>query len=583
MKLLLFLLATFFPFMQANAHGFLRAEGVHIVNEQGDKVILRGMGLGGWMLQEGYMLQLGNLGQQHVIRGKIEELIGPQKTVEFYEAWLANHVTKADIDAMASWGFNSVRLPMHFNLFTLPVEQEPVKGENTWLETGFELTDQLLEWCKANNLYLILDLHAAPGGQGNDLAISDRDPTKPSLWDSEENQQKTIALWRKLAERYKDEPWIGAYDLINEPNWGFTSAEDKNGCKEQKNEPLRKLMVDITTAIREVDSRHMVIIEGNCWGNNYNGIMPLWDSNTVVSFHKYWNYNTPDTIEQHLQIRNKYQAPIWLGESGENSNVWFRDSIHLVESHGIGWAFWPLKKIGFNNPLEVKANAGYLQLVEYWNGRGAKPSADAAYKALMQLARKDIHFEQSVVHSDVVDAMLRQPHSDTTRPFRQHHITKKGGEIAAVDYDLGRNGFAYFDKDVANYHVSTGAERSLWNRGRMYRNDGVDIDLDQKSKNYYVNHIETTEWLQYTVTAEAKGRYTLKVVVAAGADTGKLAVTVNNGDTRILAVPNTGGELQWTTITLRNVDLFAGKNTLVLRAEKGGYDLSALQLVPSGR
>jgi endoglucanase len=117
----------------------------------------------------------------------------------------------------------------------------------------------------------------------------------------------------------------------------------------------------------------------------------------------------------------------------------------------------------------------------------------------------------------------------------------------------------------------------------MYRNDGVDIDLDQKSKNYYVNHIETTEWLQYTVAAEARGRYTLKVVVAAGTDTGKLAVTVNNGETRVIAVPNTGGELQWTAITLRDVELFEGNNTFVLRAEKGGYNLSALQLVPAGR
>lgn len=97
--ILLLLAAT-----QVHAQGFLRADGKDIVNERGDKVILRGMGLGGWMLQEGYMLQVGNLGQQHVIGGKIEELIGPEKTAEFYAAWLANHVTKADIDAMASWG-----------------------------------------------------------------------------------------------------------------------------------------------------------------------------------------------------------------------------------------------------------------------------------------------------------------------------------------------------------------------------------------------------------------------------------------------------------------------------------------------
>ena len=86
-------------------------------------------------------------------------------------------------------------------------------------------------------------------------------------------------------------------------------------------------------------------------------------------------------------MREKYNIPIWLGETGENSNLWFTDAIELVESHGIGWAWWPLKKLGFNNPLEVKPNAGYLALVDYWNGKGGKPSAKAAKKALRKELR----------------------------------------------------------------------------------------------------------------------------------------------------------------------------------------------------
>lgn len=580
MKFLFTLFISCFFIAQAQAQGFLRADGKHIVNERNEPVILRGMGLGGWMLQEGYMLQVGNLGQQHVIKGKIQELIDPEKTTEFYDAWLANHVTKADIDAMATWGFNSVRLPMHYNLFTLPVEDEPVPGKNTWLDKGFALTDQLLAWCKANNMYLILDLHAAPGGQGNDLAISDRDPNKPSLWDSAANQQKTVALWKKLAERYKDEPWIGAYDIINEPNWGFTDAADKNGCKEQKNEPLKQLLVDVTKAIRAVDSRHMIIVEGNCWGNNYNGIMPLWDDNMVVSFHKYWNDNTPDTIEQHLQLRDKYNVPLWLGESGENSNVWFRDAIQLVESHGIGWAFWPLKKLGFNNPLEVKPNPGFVALVDYWHGRGPKPTARAVYQALMQLAREDIRFENSISHPDVVDAMLRQPHDDATRPYKIHSLDKKGGKIAAVDYDMGRNGYAWFDTDVANYHVSTGAERSAWNHGRVYRNDGVDIAEDTgAAQNWYVNRIDTSEWLQYTVRAASAGNYRLRLRVSAETAPGKIAVSINNDLINILDVPVTGGATQWKTVDLTGIPLMSGNNVVMLRAEQGGYNLSALEFI----
>ena len=239
---------------------------------------------------------------------------------------------------------------MHYNLYTLPVDKEPDSTKQTWLEKGFRLTDSLLSWCKTNQMYLILDLHAAPGGQGNDLNIADRDSTKPSLWQSEANQAKTIALWKKLAERYKNEPWIGAYDIINEPNWGFEDPADRNGLKESGNKPLRELMVKITEAIRSVDKKHIVIIEGNGWGNNYKGVFPLWDNNTVISFHKYWNYNDAKSVQHMIDARNNNNAPVWVGETGENSNTWFADAVQLMESNNIGWCWWPLKKLGIMIP-----------------------------------------------------------------------------------------------------------------------------------------------------------------------------------------------------------------------------------------
>ncbi|WP_207955439.1 glycoside hydrolase family 5 protein [Segetibacter sp. 3557_3] len=328
---------------QIIAQGFLRADGKKIVND-GGAVLLRGMGLGGWMLQEPYMLRFNGIaGNQHEIRAKIESLAGKENTATFYKAWLANHCRKPDIDSMAAWGFNSVRLPMHYNLFTLPIEQEPVPGADTWLPQGFDMVDSLLNWCKANRIYLILDLHAAPGGQGRDVAISDGDTSKPFLWQSEANRQKTIALWQRLARRYANEQWIGGYDLINETNWGFADPKDKNGCAEEGNEPLRKLSVDITAAIRAVDKNHLIVVEGNCWGNNYKGIFPLWDKNMVVSFHKYWNYNNQAAVQNFIKIRDEQNVPIWCGETGENSNVWFRDAIELFEKNDIGWAWWPLK------------------------------------------------------------------------------------------------------------------------------------------------------------------------------------------------------------------------------------------------
>jgi endoglucanase len=559
------------------SEGFLQAQGKHIVDARGEPVLLRGMGLGGWMLQEGYMLELPQLGQQHKIRQAFVDLIGEEKTAEFYQAWLANHTTKADIDAMAALGYNSVRLPMHFNLYTLPVEQEPVTGENTWLESGFALTDQLLAWAKANKIYVILDLHAAPGGQGNDLAISDRDPGKASLWDSTANQQKTIALWKKLAERYKDEPWIGGYDLLNEPNWGFSDSKDKNGCQEQQNKPLRQLLMQITSAIREVDQKHMIIIEGNCWGNNYKGVLPQWDNNMVLSFHKYWSDNSPQSIAEHLALRDKYQMPLWLGESGENSNQWFRDAIALVEQQGIGWAFWPLKKLCLNNPQQINANPDYLKLVAYLQGKAEKPSPEQAYKALMQLATVDIHYDNTIKHDDIAEAMLKQPHSNATRAYRPHQLVQQALTVQAVDYDVGPLHHAYFDTESANYHVSTGKERRQWNQGMFYRNDGVDIAKDTKDQ-LYISHIASDEWWQYSINVKQAGVYLLSASFATLNAGTKLSVSVNQQIEASSILPKTACDTCWQSVELGKVYLQQGSNQLKFKADKGAFHWRSFSL-----
>jgi endoglucanase len=391
----------------AQSTGFLHSANSRIADGQGREVLLRGMGLGGWMLQEGYMLGINREGTQHSIKARITDLVGPEDCTTFYQLWLQNHMTRADVDLLAKAGFNSIRLPMHYNLFTLPIDQEPVKGQNTWQTRGFELVDSLLSWCKANQMYLILDLHAAPGGQGKDANISDADPKKPSLWEDELNRQKTVALWRKLAERYANERWIGGYDLLNEPNWTF-EGKDKNGKEDTLNQPLWALYQAITRAIREVDKNHLLIIEGNGWGNNYNGFPGPWDSNLAFSFHKYWNANTPDTIARYLALREKYHLPLWLGESGENSNEWFRDCVTLVETNHIGWAWWPYKKVNSGScVLTVKRPDDFRKLLDYWNRGGERPSKEVAHKALFELA-ENLKAVNCRFNTNVVNALIRR-------------------------------------------------------------------------------------------------------------------------------------------------------------------------------
>jgi hypothetical protein len=402
-----------FPASRAAAQPreFLRAKGERIVDGEGREVLLRGMGLGGWMLQEGYMLGIKKEGTQHSIRARITDLVGKEDAERFYQLWRQNHMTGEDVDRLAEAGFNSVRLPMHYDLFTRPIEEEPVKGRDTWLTTGFEMTDRLLAWCKANRMYLILDLHAAPGGQGRDANISDYDPNKPSLWESEENQRKTVALWRKLAERYANEPWLGGYDLLNEPNWGFegkTGEKAENGVFDVSNRPIWDLYRAITRAIREVDPNHLIIVEGNGWGNNYRGFPGPWDRNLVISFHKYWNPNTEEAIAQFLALREKYRVPLWLGESGENTNEWFRDCVDLVERHQIGWSWWPYKKVGSPRCImTVTAPDDFKKVVAYWNGEAERPSSESARRGLFELV-ENLRPGACLYNADVAKALLRR-------------------------------------------------------------------------------------------------------------------------------------------------------------------------------
>ncbi|MGY5778497.1 glycoside hydrolase family 5 protein [Rhizobium sp. LEGMi135b] len=396
-------LASFAP--PVHAGGFVRADHQQIIDGKGNPLILRGLGLGGWMVQEGYMMGLANLKAQHIIRRRISEVIGEKRTEQFYRSWRDNAVAKADIDAMAKWGFNSVRLPMHWNLFI-----EDKYGRNTsrnivWNEEGFRRVDVLIRWLKANDMYLILDLHAAPGGQGHDIAISDRNPNKPSLWHSDENQAMMIALWSEIARRYRDEPTIAGYDLLNEPNWGFQDKKDKGGCRETENRPLRDIYQRTIRAIRAIDTNHMLVIEGNCWGNNYAGILPVADRNTALSFHKYWTPTTQESIEPFLKLREQYDMPLWNGESGENNNDWYARAVMLQEKNGIGWSWWPLKKMGAGNPLEIKTNANYRRLTVYLRGEGKKPSARSAFAGLMQLAT-DSRYDRNIHHQAVVDALM---------------------------------------------------------------------------------------------------------------------------------------------------------------------------------
>ncbi|HEX5222752.1 MAG TPA: carbohydrate-binding protein [Verrucomicrobiae bacterium] len=545
---------------------FLRVSGKQIVNGQGKNVILRGVGLGNWMLQEPYMMDAsGIVDNQQQLKIKIAELVGTSNLMVFYESWLTNYMREADVSEFADRGFNSIRLPMHYNLFTLPIEQEPVPGQDTWLTNGFKLVDQLLDWCEAHQLYLILDMHGCPGGQGHDKPIADYNPPAPSLWENTTNRRKLISLWREIAGRYANRQWIGGYDLINEPNWTFENNANLNGCNDQSNAPLRHLLMDLTSAIRQVDTNHIVFLAGNCWGGNYNGVLPPWDPNLVISFHKYWDAPAAESLQGRIALRDQWNLPLWLGETGENSNEWFRDVVRNAEEANIGWAWWPWKKIGtITGPVMVQKPAGYQAILNYWRNNGPKPSTNAALSGLLALAQA-ARFENCQLHPDVFDALLRPQTQGLTLPFKSNSVP---GLIFAADYDLGRMGEAYFDRSTNNPH----------NSGDSYRNDAIDIESCSDvapTIGFHVGWIEAGDWIKYSVTSLAGGACAFSARVAAASAGGSFYLEVGGSNvTGLIDVPATGGWQSWTTLPARIFTNTSPMTSFKLVMVAGGFNLN---------
>ena len=243
---------------------------------------------------------------------------------------------------------------------------------------------------------------------------------------------------------------------------------------------------------------------------------------------------------------------------------------------------WPLKKSGLNNPLQVKINDNAKKIIDYWNGTAPKPSAATAFEGLMQWAT-DTRTENNIIHRDVADAMMRQVRVTEVIPFKQN-IIETNTILYAADYDIGRAGIAYHDKDSAEYWVSTN-KRTPWNTGSQYRNDGVDIEQcsDAVSNGYNVGWIETGEWMQYSIYVVNDAVFDVNIRYASKENAGQLRLILNDqfaSENNLL--PQTGGTQNWKTSTIKKIKLTKGWNRLRVFATGGGFNLNYLEFIHTG-
>jgi endoglucanase len=424
------LLLTTLGLASATAHAqsqsapLLRAEGPKIVDAQKHEVLLQGMNLGGWLLQEGYMMKPGYGGTQGSVKKVLYQAGLSEAAVEkFYQQWRDNFITKADIDFIAQQGFNCIRLPLHYDLFLTPAQRAVRNGVirgtvpyanyvaklKEWQQKGelfkepqqleaIRLIDKTLGWCTANKLYVVLDLHAAPGAQGTDSNIADA--LQPNdFWKEPIYQDITNGLWATLAERYKNDGRIAMYDLVNEPN----NVPGGNAA-------IHTMFERLINTVRAQGDQHLLLLEGNGFGNNYNELLKssfTHQENLVYNGHRYnmekyplsnaLDATNPDanqlgTIGNLLAFGTAQNVPVWIGETGENTPQWMGEAARNLAGVGIGWCHWTYKRF-HDQPMAALLRIKPPYLVD------VKSAAD------LPVILEDIKFKNCVPNTDVINAL----------------------------------------------------------------------------------------------------------------------------------------------------------------------------------
>jgi aryl-phospho-beta-D-glucosidase BglC (GH1 family) len=369
----LFLIVTSVSFAQQTS--FVSTRGSSIVTPDGKPIMLRGINLGNWLVPEGYMFKFTNTNSPQRINEAFNQLLGPEDTKKFWKQYRDNYITKEDIAFIKKSGLNSVRVPFNYRLFVSEDHDTRFAGP------GFEMLDRVIKWCKEENLYVVLDMHCAPGGQTGDNI--DDSFGYPYLFESAEAQQLTVDLWKEIAQRYAREPIVIGYDFLNEPIATYFDSSHFN----QKLEPLYKRIV---AAVRAVDTNHIVFLGGAQWNGNFKIFGPPFDKKTVYTYHKYWCDTTQPMVQEYADFMKRYNVPIWMGESGENTDQWIDSWRRLNEKNNFGWCFWPYKKMdAARNMVSIKRTAKWDSVITYANKpritykdiRDAKPSRDVIQKA----------------------------------------------------------------------------------------------------------------------------------------------------------------------------------------------------------
>lgn len=343
---------------------FLRAKGNRVVDRAGESVLLRGVNIGGWLLFEPWMCPMDSSGlkDDHSAREVLARRFGEDRAAELLRVYQEHWFTAADLDRIAALGMNVIRVPFWYrNLQT---------EDGRWLADGFERLDWVVAEAGKRDIHVILDLHGVPGGQTKGESTG-RIRQRAGFWHDPAHLERTAAIWRKVAGRYRGNPAVAAYDLINEPSEAPTLGA------------LWTAYDRLYREIRAVDPDHVITVEG-CINTRVGdrGIHWGWEalphpdvfgwSNVLYQMHHYeWDWK--DLAKQNRGV--DYQVSEWekhrthgvpgfIGEFNPmaREEAW-NHALRRYSDAGLHWAFWSYKAThgtgsdswGLYNPLSRNA------------------------------------------------------------------------------------------------------------------------------------------------------------------------------------------------------------------------------------
>ncbi len=324
--------------LRAGTLPWLDANGPSIVNADGQKTLLGGVNLGGWLVEEMWMMPFQTEPpagspfkpvKDHVsLWSVVTQRFGPVEANHLKQALRKAWITEADFDRIQAAGHNCIRLPFLYDL----IDEKD----------GFGWLDKAISWASERGMYVILDLHGAPGRQSGEHHTGETGVNR--LFSDPEMAAETEAVWRRIAQRYRDRPEVAGYDLLNEPMGASDSTQ------------LYRLQDSLYHAIRAVDPRHLIFIE-----DGYKGMqqMPIpaakrW-TNVVLSVHSYYfdAKTEPDhrknlerfcaTVAAQQRLR---AAPFYLGEFNlepHGTPATVAAYLAAMRQRGWSWSFWTYK------------------------------------------------------------------------------------------------------------------------------------------------------------------------------------------------------------------------------------------------